>query len=171
MEQKKLKLKRVRIEDFDVEALRRAAREGRLFIAHGEGASPTSCGTGDETAAARRERSVAEIHSYVDRISEYSTTSHVHEIWERILSDDRLSPLFFFTRYTKNRGLVNWYRVTAVVCLLRDNGVYRNDITAVRLHQQLEGSNRRNNRYTGMGRYLLDHGQILIVRGIIKEMR
>lgn len=162
MKTKKLQLKEVSIKDFDIKALRRAAREGRLFIA---------CNEDDDTSedAATREKALGEILSYVDRISQYAINVHVREIWDCILHDNQLQPLFFFTRYGKTRGQINWYRVTAVMCLLYEKGVYRNDMTAIQLHLALEGATRRNNRYNGISRYLLDQCQIKIVREILKK--
>ena len=155
-------MKEVSIKDFDIKALRRAAREGRLFIA---------CNEDDDTSedAATREKALGEILAYVDRISQYAINVHVREIWDCILHDERLQPLFFFTRYSKTRGQINWYRVTAVVCLLREKGVYRKAMTAMQLHLALEGTARCTNRYYGISRYLLDQCQIKIVREILKK--
>ena len=162
MTTKKQQLKEVGINDFDIKTLRRAAREGRLFIATTE----------DDTvraSTADKEKAIGEILAYVDRISQYAINVHVREIWNDILHDNQLQPLFFFTRYGKTRGQINWYRVTAVMCLLYEKGVYRNDMTAIQLHLALEGTTRRNNRYNGISRYLLDQCQIKIVREILKK--
>ena len=152
MQQRKQQLTEVRPEDFDAAALMRAAREGRLFV-----------------APARERQPLTEVLDYVERIREYATTPHVREIWEAILGQEQLAPLFYFTRYTSQRGQINWYRVTAVVCLLREQGVYRNDVTALKLHLRLEGTSRRTNRYTGMARYQLDRPELLAVRRIVKS--
>ena len=117
MDTRKQQLRKVRPEDFDADALLRAAREGRLFI-----------------APAAERQPLTEVLDYVERIREYATNPHVREIWEAILSHERLAPLFYLTRYSSQRGQINWYRVTAVVCLLQENGVYRKDIAAVQLH-------------------------------------
>ena len=162
MTTKKQQLKEVGINDFDIKALRRAAREGRLFVACNED------NTQAEDAAAR-EKALGEILTYIDRISQYAINVHVREIWDDILHDNELQPLFFFTRYSKTRGQINWYRVTAVMCLLYENGVYRNDMTAIKLHLALEGTTRRNNRYNGIGRYLLDQCHIKVVREIVNK--
>ena len=116
MTTKKQQLKKVGINDFDIKALRRAAREGRLFVACNED------NTQAEDAAAR-EKALGEILTYIDRISQYAINVHVREIWDDILHDNELQPLFFFTRYSKTRGKKKWYRVTAVMCLLYENGV------------------------------------------------
>ena len=42
-------------------------------------------------------------------------------------------------------------------------------MTAIQLHLALEGATRRNNRYNGISRYLLDQCQIKIVREILKK--
>lgn len=117
MKHQKLNLKAVSPEDFDAKSLRRAAREGRLFIALPD-IEPKSA-----------EDAIDEILSYVGRISQYATTLRIGDIWEAILHDEALSPLFFLTRYSSTRGQINWYRVAAVVCLLREKGIYQKDIS------------------------------------------
>ena len=152
MDKRKQQLLKVRPEDFDADALMRAAREGRLFI------QPVS-----------QEQPLTEVIDYVERIRQYATTPHVREIWEAILSHERLAPLFRLTRYSATRGQINWYRVTAVVCLLREKGVYRQDVTAVQLHKCLEGADHVTNRYNGMDRYRLEKQELRIVRQIIDK--
>lgn len=157
MDNRKRQLQEVRIEDFDTALLRRAAREGRLFIAPAAAAQPD------------RQQLVDSILAYVRPIEGYSLCPRVGDIWDAVLHDRRLEPLFFFTRYSGSRGEVNWYRVTALVCLMRECGVYRQDIPAVRLHCILEGTSRRTNRYNGMGRYLFEGVHIRALREILNR--
>ena len=140
-----------------MEGLQRAAHEGRLFIV-----PPTP-------SADTTEQRIAEILAYVDRLSPYALNAQVHEIWTAILQDEQLQPLFFLTRYSRTRGQVNWYRVTVVVCLLHEQGVYRQDMKAVQLHCLLEGSEHRTNYYSGMSRYLLDQPEIRVVKRILRQ--
>ena len=164
MNDKKRQLREVSIEDFDIDLLRRAAREGRLFIA------PEGSTTGSLTID-NRQQLVVSILTYVQPIAVYSSCLRVGDIWEAILHDPRLAPLFFFQRYSSSRGKVNWYRVTALVCLMRENGIYNKDIPAQRLHCILEGTQRRTNRYTGMSRYLFEHAQIRALREILNKFK
>lgn len=158
MEVKKQHLQPVLPEDFkDMEGLQRAAHEGRLFIV-----PPTP-------SADTTEQRIAEILAYVDRLSPYALNAQVHEIWTAILQDEQLQPLFFLTRYSRKCGQVNWYRVTVVVCLLHEQGVYRQDMKAVQLHCLLEGSEHRTNYYSGMSRYLLDQPEIRVVKRILAQ--
>ena len=159
MKQQKLNLKAVSLEDFDAKSLRRAAREGRLFIALPD----------DEPKSA--EDAIDEILSYVGRISQYATTLRIGDIWEAILHDEALSPLFFLTRYSSTRGHVNWYRVAVVVCVLREMGIYQNGISAKELCQRMEGETRCGNHYSGMGRYQLDVAQTRLLRRILDKYR
>ena len=160
MRVKKTNLQPVLPEDFEnLESLLRAAHEGRLFIA-----TPTPS---IETV----EQRIDEILAYVDRISPYALNGHVHAIWEAILHDEQLQPLFFLTRYSRKRGQVNWYRVTAMVCLLHEQGVYRQDMKAVQLHCLLEGSEHRTNYYSGMSRYQLEWPQIRIIKRILTQFK
>lgn len=158
MEVKKQHLQPVLPEDFkDMEGLQRAAHEGRLFMV-----PPTP-------SVESTEQRIAEILAYVDRLSPYALNAEVHEIWVSILHDEQLQPLFFLTRYSRKCGQVNWYRVTAVVCLLHEQGVYRQDMKAVQLHCLLEGSEHRTNYYSGMSRYLLDQPEIRVVKRILRQ--
>ena len=95
--------------------------------------------------------------------------AQVHEIWVSILHDEQLQPLFFLTRYSRKRGQVNWYRVTAVVCLLHEQGVYQQEVSAVQLHCTLEGTECRTKHYSGMSRYLLDQPEIRVVKQILRQ--
>lgn len=111
------------------------------------------------------------ILDYVERISHYAACAKVRDIWQTILQDEELFPLFRFTRYAKSRGRINWYRVTVVMCQLYEQGVYRQELSAEKLHCCLEGTTRRNARYTGMNRYLLEREQSKRIRQILRQFR
>lgn len=133
MKKQNLNLMAVSLEDFDAKSLRRAAREGRLFIALPD----------DEPK--------------------------VGDIWQAILHDADLSPLFFLTRYRNTRGKINWYRVMVVVCLLREKGIYREDISAKELCKYIEGAPQSPSHYSGMGRYQLEFRQIQLLYRILDK--
>ena len=152
MDTRKQQLRKVRPEDFDADALLRAAREGRLFI-----------------APAAERHPITEVLDYVERIREYATNPHVREIWEAILSHEQLAPLFYLDRYASKRGQINWYYVTAIVIILHSNGVYRKDVSDTQLHLCLEQTSKRNGRYTGSNKYSPAKEEILIVRQIVKN--
>ena len=159
MKHQKLNLKAVSLEDFDAKSLRRAAREGRLFIALPD-IEPKSA-----------EDAIDEILSYVGRISQYATTLRIGDIWEAILHDEALSPLFFLTRYSNTRGQINWYRVAAVVCLLREMGIYQKDVSGKELCRCMGGATLCQNHYSGMGPYLLDVAQRRLLSKILDKNR
>ena len=165
MNQKKLKstLVEVRAEDFDVQTLRQAALEGRLYVAQ-----PALT---EEEAETQRRLGCAQIMEYVKRIDCYATLPAVDELWSEIVDDELLQPTLFMWRYSRCRGQVNWYRVTAIVCLLYELGVYSQELTAVRLHCLLEGTERRTSRYTGMSRYLLEQHEQHRIKDMIKMLR
>ncbi len=114
---------------------------------------------------------INEILTHVGRISEYATTPKVGDIWQAILHDADLSPLFFLTRYSSTRGQINWYRVAAVVCLLREKGIYQKDISGKELCRCMEGATQCPKHYSGMGPYLLDVVQMGLVREILDKNR
>ena len=164
MDTQKQPLREVRIEDFNIALLRRAARQGRLFIAPETPAD-------EFQESSKRQQLIDSILTYVQSIAPYSPYPCVGDIWDAVLHDQRLAPLFFLTRYSQSRGTVNWYRVTALMCLMRELGVYQTEIPASRLHCILEGTNRRTNYYTGMGKYLFEKAEIKAIREILNRFR
>ena len=81
-----------------------------------------------------------------------------------------LGELFFMNRYNSSRGLPNWYRVNAVVATLLEKNIYKHDTyTSVQLHLIMEQSEKRNGHYMGMGRYMLNREEILVLKKIFMQ--
>ena len=151
------------VEIFDLDTIRQAFEEGRLFIAPRE-----------ESAEALREKGIRTILDYVSRIDDCTSSDYrtrIRDIWSQVLHDEVLGDLFFYTRYARNRGEVNWYRVTVMVCLLREWNVYSNQYSGSDLHCILEGTKKRNGRYTGMNRYLLDGRYFGLIRKKLQNVQ
>ena len=91
MNDKKRQLREVSIEEFDIALLRRAAREGRLFIST-EGTAP------GEPTSDNGLQPVADLLAYVQPIAEYSSCPRVGDIWESVLHDDGLARVCFVSR-------------------------------------------------------------------------
>ena len=143
----------VLVEDFNIDTLREAFRQGRLYIR-----------TEAKSATSIREEGIQAILRYVSRIHACASpayASSIHQLWEEILHSPELGDLFFLNRYSSNRGQPNWYRVNAVVTVLLEHNIYRQDeFTAVQLHLLMEQTDKRNSHYTGMNRYLLERHQV-----------
>lgn len=151
------------VESFDLNLLRQAFAEGRLFITPRE-----------ESAQELRERGIHSILNYVSHIDDCTSSDyrpHIRDIWEQTLHDETLGELFFYTRYSHNRGEVNWYRVTVMVCLLREWNVYSSQYSGSDLHCILECTKKRNGRYTGMNRYLFDGRYFGLIRKKLQEIQ
>ena len=151
------------IEEFDLEAITVAFRQGRLYLKTDDSA---------ENAAEKRAAGIRDIMEYVARIDDCASapyTSKTHAIWKNILHSEELTDLFFYHRYASSRGKVNWYRVNVVICLLREMGVYREEFTGVELHCRCERSAKRNAHYTGMSRYLLERSEIVTLKNLLKN--
>ena len=137
---------RVSPKDFNYSEIRLAAMEGRLYI------TPRTISE-DQL----REERIQRILEYVGRIDhcvsdEYRAT--IGSIWNQILHDSTTAHLFFFERNVGQRGTPNFYRVNAVVFVLREWGIYRKDeFTATKLHCLLEDSPKRTNVYMGANKY------------------
>ena len=133
-------------EDFNYSDLRLAAIEGRLFV--------TPRVLSDEQL---REQAIQSILEYVGRIRDCASAEYqdtIGDIWRRMLCDDTTSRLFFFERNVGQKGKPNFYRVNAVVFILREHGVYRKEeFTATALHCLLENSPKRTNVYMGANKY------------------
>ena len=148
----KQRLQEVRIEDFDIAALRRAAREGRLYIV-----PAAECETGVEQ----------EVLAYVSRIAEYAAPPYrgcIDEVWRRIVKHTELALL----PKTRKEPFCK-YRVTVIAIYLRNKGVYALD-TDTRMHQLLEGleRNKRNHYYTCKAQYALTRQEASLLSSIIK---
>lgn len=163
MASKTSNLRQVTIDDFDINILRQAALEGRLFISQEEDA---------RSAESQRKEGIRQILTYVSRIDSCASPQHasgISKLWNCILHSEELGDLFFYQRYRSTRGEVNWYRVNVVICLLREMGVYREEFTGVELHCRCERSAKRNAHYTGMSRYLLERSEIVTLKNLVKN--
>lgn len=159
---KKSKLVQVRPSDFNVTLLKQAMYEGRLFIA-----------TLQTSKEEIREKGIRQILQYVSRIDVCASPecrTFIHLLWDTLLRSPELGDLFFFSRYSQNRGLPNFYRVNAICFILLEMGIYRRDFTAVDLHLRLEQTQKRNTHYTGSSKYYPEHKEIVKIKAILKEL-
>ncbi|MBR0036462.1 MAG: hypothetical protein IJP70_02350 [Bacteroidales bacterium] len=136
--------KQVRPQDFNVEALMNAAREGRLYIDVKE-KEP------DQSHVAE------EVRAYVAPIQDYVSPeffSKINQLWSEILASDRIREYLTMKKGTKS-GHMNRYAVTNLVCFLRNKGVYRQEVSALDLHLRMEKTDRRNKYYMSNGNYYM----------------
>jgi len=150
------------VEEFDIDTLREAFRQGRLYI--------RTAGTPNVNT---REEGIQAILRYVARVENCANEAYrlsIRRIWERILRSPELSDSFFLNRYSNSRGRPNWYRVNATVAALLEMNVYRKQsYSAVQLHLMMEQSTKRNNHYTGMNRYLLNRRELSALFRLLKQ--
>ena len=154
----------VLVEDFNIDKLREAFRQGRLYIR-----------TETKSATSLRKEGIQAILRYVSRIhacASQAYASSIHQLGKEILHSPELGDLFFLNRYSSNRGQPNWYRVNAVMTVLLEHNIYRQeDFTAVQLHLMMEQSDKRNSHYTSMNRYLLERHQIRMLMQYTERFR
>lgn len=152
------------VEEFDLKAITKAFKEGRLYIE----SSPNH-------PIISKAEGMKSILAYVSRIDKCATppfAEHIQELWQALLNHEVLGDLFFLNRYKATRGQVNWYRVTAIIYLLLENNVYQNDTyKCIDLHLMCEGISKRNTHYTGMNRYLLNRDQMKMLKAILQQFR
>ena len=108
------RLRQVRPEDFDVEALRVASQEGRLHV---EEVSERVC----------KEDVKKEVRAYVQRIRTCVTidfSSLVDELWEQILGCDDFIELLTPGNKSRKCREFDKYSVMRIIGVLREKGVY-----------------------------------------------
>ena len=107
-------LKLVRPEDFDVEQLMAAAREGRLYV--------------DESKnTVSKEGVKREVRAYVARIKVFvckNYKSSIDVLWEQILNSDELTTFLTPGSKAKKCRAFDKYGVMRIIGVLRENGVY-----------------------------------------------
>ena len=108
------KLTRVRPEDFNVELLMAAAREGRLYV-------------DERRNSVSREEVKKEVRAYVARIRMFVTNdyrSSIDVLWEQILNSDELTAFLTPGSKAKKCRTFDKYGVMRIIGVLRENGVY-----------------------------------------------
>ena len=153
------KMKQVRPEDFDVEALIVAAREGRLYV-------------DEKKETVNKEQLKRDVRAYVARISPLVTRhyrSTIDELWEEIFGNNVLMDLMMpkprarkFTKFDK-------YSVMRIVGVLREKGIYEYR-SAPQFNALLEqpGQDSPYRRYLGQG--FEQRAQLLALRSIVESL-
>lgn len=160
---KKQNLKEVTLDDFNIAALRKATREGRLFI------QPSQVSEEE-----RQQQSLAEILRYVSRIRDCADSVYhdtIDEVWRRIIEEPAIASCLITTR-GKRQGLPNYYRVTSLVAYLLEKNVYRKrDFSTVELHLRLEQTRKRNSIYTGSASCYFTQAQFRLLNTLLKQIQ
>ena len=135
-------LKQVRPEDFDVENLLAASREGRLYV-------------DDNKNTVSKEQIVREVRAYIERINAFVTykyCSSVDKLWEQILATDDFSQYLMPGTKARKCRVFNKYNVMRIIGVLREKGVYEQysdrDFDALLEPNEKDSPYRR---YLGMG--------------------
>ena len=150
------KLKEVRPEDFDVQVLMAAAREGRLFIS-------------DDTQNCDKEQTLREVRAYVERAKAFVTPQYqdtVEDIWEEIFAVDDFIEMLMPGSKSRKCKTFDKYNVMRLIGVLREKGVYeqRSDRKFMSLLEQTDKDSSYR-CYLGMG---LERRQLLLkIRQIV----
>lgn len=153
------KMKQVRPEDFDVEALMVAAREGRLFV-------------DEKKKTVNKEQVKKDVRAYVARISPLVTRRYsllIDELWDEIFSNDVLMDMIMPKTKARKCRKFDKYGVMRIVGVLRVKGVYeqRSDPQFDALLEQ-PGKDSPYRRYLGQG--LEQRAQLLALRSIVETL-
>lgn len=154
-------LKPIRPQDFDADALLKAAKEGRLFIK-----------TLPPNPKKVREENARHILQYVNSIRAYAAEPYsksIDEIWNEIIQHPDLFKCFIIQRGA-DAGCMNKYTIMALVDLLRNLDVYTG-ASSIQLHRILEKITTRNKFYNNMGMYAFGMNSFHIIREIIAKYK
>lgn len=106
---------KVRPEDFDVEALYAASREGRLFLF-------------EKNDSEDRDGVRGEVRVYIERIRVYVTKEYqatIDALWKAILDSDDFISILLPNRRARICKTFNKYSVMRIIGVLRELGVYK----------------------------------------------
>lgn len=106
---------KVRPEDFDVEALYAASREGRLFLF-------------EKNDSEDRDGVRGEVRVYIERIRVYVTKEYqatIDALWKAILDSDDFMSILLPNSRARICKTFNKYSVMRIIGVLRELGVYK----------------------------------------------
>ena len=154
----KRQLVQVTPEDFDVDELRQALREGRLYI--------------DTTKKISPEEVINYVRTYIKPIRSLVTPAFrtsIDALWNDIFHCDELLNLLMPTSKARKFNDFNKYGVMGIICVLRSNGVYEeyNDSKYDTLLEPRENGSRYR-RSLGQG---LSQDLCSKVRDIVKKYK
>lgn len=152
------KLKQVRPEDFNVEALMVASQEGRLHVE-------------EIRKRASKEDVKKEVRAYVQRIRTCVTrdfSSSVDELWEQILGCDDFIELLTPGNKSRKCREFDKYSVMRIIGVLRENGVYEcySDCKYNSILEQIK-KDTPYRKYLSMG--LEQHNLLVKLRKIVSQ--
>ena len=114
----------------------------------------------------------SEVLGYVRRINAFATEDwegNIDNLWNAIVE----APCFKDILMMKNgvqRGHINKYSVTNIVCRLQNLGVYSLDISMLTLHLELEGIQEKNTYYKSSGNYALSREEKTVLRELLQRV-
>ena len=162
MEAKNQKLCPILPEDIDVQWLRRLAREGRLYY--------DACEVSEEVIL---EDQLQQVLSYVEAIAPCASRAYEHYIniiWRCIAEDEELNDQLFIKK-GRHQGLLNRYRIMAIVTVLLEMGVYdREEFSLIALHYRLENVRKKTSIYTSRLNYAMKRQEISRLKRVVKEI-
>ena len=152
--------KQVRPEDFDVEKLLAASREGRLYV-------------DVKKNTVNKEQIIKEVRTYIERINAFATNkycSSVDKLWEQILAMDNISDYLMPGTKARKFRAFNKYNVMRIIGVLREKGVYEQysdrDFDSLLEPDEKDSPYRR---YLGMG--IEEHSLLIKIIRIVDAIK
>lgn len=151
-------MRRLSLEEFDVNLLKKLTKEGRVYV-------DLPFETDDDVVK-------DEILGYVRAINGYASDAwlmDIDELWETIVDNEHLQS-FLVMKKGAHAGHMNRYAVTSLVCRMQNLNVYRQDVSMLTLHLQLEGIQKKNKYYTSCGNYQLERSDVRIINELCRRV-
>ena len=126
-----------------------------------------------ETPEETIERCRQEALAYVQRVDSYTTSfwlPYIKRLWETILSNEAILTSLTIKK-GRNRNQLNRYFITAIVVLLREKGLYRQDIPALKLHLIMENVEKKSVIYASYSQYAPENKQRKMLVEIINSLK
>ena len=155
---KKSGLKRLTPKEFDAALLEKLTKEGKVYI--------------DYPKEVNRTAYIREVLDYVQPIRDYATDlwrEDIDWLWQEIASNETFAD-FLAMKYGLQKGHINRYAVTNLVCRLRNGGIYREEVRMEELHLKMEKTNQKNCYYMSHGNYNLSREAKAFLRELLRKV-
>lgn len=152
------KLRKVRPEDFDAQALLAAAQEGRLYI--------------KEVKEDCKDNIEEEVRAYVNQIRTFATSEfrpYIDDIWGQILACEEFVDYLAPSPRARKFRKFNKYNVMRIIGVLREAGVYQ-PYTDLMFTAQLELTGKDNSYRCYLGKGIEQRPLFVKIRKLLNKV-
>lgn len=138
---KQTSFKRLLPKEFDAALLEKLVREGRVYVNYPQ--------------VINKDAYKREVLDYVRTINDFVTDEWrdgIDDLWQEIVEAECFRNCLSMKRGLQ-AGHKNRYAITNIVYIMQNKGVYRNDVSMLTLHLNLEKTTQRNKYYSSCSSY------------------